>query len=78
MPYSKLSKSAILGALAENHEMLANIRKYQAALERRETLPADAAALAKIATSNVGLIETIEHENEALERELASRGQSRR
>jgi hypothetical protein len=70
MHYTQLSGQKILSALSDSYDVISAVEKYQASFASDTGLPKDDLARIELMAANVRVVEKVQTEIRALEREL--------
>jgi hypothetical protein len=70
MHYTQLSGQKILSALSDGYNVISAVKKYQASFASDTGLPKDDLARSELMAANVKVVENVQTEIRALEREL--------
>jgi len=70
MHYTQLSGQKILSALSDSYNVISAVKKYQASFPSDTGLPNDDLARTELMAANVKVVENVQTEIRALEREL--------
>ena len=70
MRYTQLSGQKILSALSDSYNVISAVKKYQASFASDTGLPNDDLARTELMAANVKVVENVQTEIRALEREL--------